>query len=66
MRTAVAMERFGKHVLAETNYRINRRAVFPSRSLTRGYKKGKEDRLSQLSFETPACQVMSLGAEDLK
>jgi hypothetical protein len=28
-----------------------------------GYKKEKEDRLSQLSFETPAYQDMSLGAE---
>jgi hypothetical protein len=30
-----------------------------------GYKKGKEDRLSQLSFETPARQDMSLGAQEL-
>jgi hypothetical protein len=29
-------------------------------------KKDKEDRLSQLSFETPACQDMSLGAEELR
>jgi hypothetical protein len=30
-----------------------------------GYKKDKEDRLSQLSLETPACQDMNLGAEEL-
>jgi hypothetical protein len=30
-----------------------------------GYKKDKEDRLSPLSFETPACQNMSFGAEEL-
>jgi hypothetical protein len=30
-----------------------------------GYKKNKEDRLSQLSFETTACQDMSLEAEKL-
>jgi hypothetical protein len=29
----------------------------------RGYKKDKEDRLRQWSFETPACQDMSLGEE---
>jgi hypothetical protein len=28
------------------------------------YKNGKEESLSQLSFETPACQDMNLGAED--
>jgi hypothetical protein len=27
----------------------------------KGLKRAKEDRLSQLSFETPACQDMSLG-----
>jgi hypothetical protein len=30
-----------------------------------GYKKDKEDRLSQLSFETPACQDVSVRAEEL-
>jgi hypothetical protein len=34
-------------------------------SVPRGYEKNKEDRLRQLSFETPACQDMSLGAEEL-
>jgi PII-like signaling protein len=29
------------------------------------YNKDKEDRLSQLSFETPACLDMSLEAEEL-
>jgi hypothetical protein len=30
-------------------------------SVPRGYNKYKEDLLSQLSFEMPACQNMSLG-----
>jgi hypothetical protein len=33
--------------------------------LPSGYKKDNEDRLRQLSFETPACQDMILGAEEL-
>jgi hypothetical protein len=32
----------------------------------RGYEKDKGDRLSQLSFETPACLNMSLGAEEFE
>jgi hypothetical protein len=39
--------------------------VFSVRSLPRGYKEDKEDRLGQLSFETPACQNRSLGAKEL-
>jgi hypothetical protein len=39
----------------------SREAVFSVRSVPRGYKKDKKGRLSQLSFETPACQDMSLG-----
>jgi hypothetical protein len=39
--------------------------MFSALSLPRDYKKDKEDRLSYLSFETPACQDMSLGAEEL-
>jgi hypothetical protein len=53
------VERLGKHVSAETNSRNKRRAVFSSWSVPRGYKKDKENRLRQLSFETPACQDMS-------
>jgi hypothetical protein len=34
-RTAVAMERLGKNVSAETNSRNSRRAVFPLRSVPR-------------------------------
>jgi hypothetical protein len=34
--------------------------------MSRGYKKDKEDRLSQLNFETPACQDMSFRAEELE
>jgi hypothetical protein len=64
-RRAAAMERRGKHVSAETNSRNNRRAVFSVRSVQRGYEKDKEDCLSQLSFETPACQDISLGTEEL-
>jgi hypothetical protein len=64
-RRAIAMERLHKHVSAEMNSRNKRRAVFSLQSVPRGYKKDKEGRLSQLSFETPACHDMSLGAEDL-
>jgi hypothetical protein len=56
-RSALPMERLGKHVSAETNSRNNRRAVFSVRSVPRGYKKDKEDCLSQSSFETPACTI---------
>jgi hypothetical protein len=45
-RTAVAMERLGKHVSAETNSRNNRRAVFSVRFVSRGYKQDKEDGFS--------------------
>jgi hypothetical protein len=60
-RTAVAMERLGKRVCAETSSR----AVFSVRSGLRRYEKDKQDRLSQSSFETPVCQDISLGAEEL-
>jgi hypothetical protein len=53
--TAVAMEQLSKNVSAETNSRNNIRAVSYA-VRTSGYKKDKEDRLRQLSFETPACQ----------
>jgi hypothetical protein len=62
--TAVAMERLSKYVSAETNIRNNSRAVFSVLSVPRGYRKDKEDRLSQLSFEKPGCQDVSLGAEE--
>jgi hypothetical protein len=39
--------------------------VFSVRSERTCYKKDKDDRLRQLSFETPTCQDMSLGAEEL-
>jgi hypothetical protein len=45
--TAVAMEKLSKHVSVETNTRNNRRAMFYVRSMPRGYKKEKEDRVSQ-------------------
>jgi hypothetical protein len=64
-RTDVAMERLAKHVSAETNSRNKRLAVFSVLSVTRVCKKDKGDRLSQLTFETQACQDMSLGAEEL-
>jgi hypothetical protein len=57
------MERHGRLVSAETNLRNNGRAAFSAWSVERGYKKDREDRLSQLSFETPACQDICLGAE---
>jgi hypothetical protein len=34
--------------------------------MPRDYKKDKEDPLSHLSFETPACQDVSLGAEQFE
>jgi hypothetical protein len=37
----------------------------PMRSVPKVYEKDKEDHLSQLSFKMPACQAMSLGAEQL-
>jgi hypothetical protein len=38
--------------------------LFSVPSMPRGYEKDKEDGLKQLIFGTPACQDMSLGAED--
>jgi hypothetical protein len=48
-RIAVAMEQLSKQVFAEMNIRNNRGAVFSVRSMFRGHKKDKEDRLSQSS-----------------
>jgi hypothetical protein len=62
---SIAMEQLSRHVSSKTSMRNNRRAVFSVRSMPRGYKKDKEGCLSQLSFETPTCQDMSLGAEEL-
>jgi hypothetical protein len=56
----VAMQRLGKHASST----IER--LFSAWSVPMGYKKDKEDRLSQLRFETPAYQDMSLGAVELK
>jgi hypothetical protein len=50
----------GKHASSKIE------TLFSAWSLPRNYKKDKEDCLSQLSFETPACQNMSLGAEELR
>jgi hypothetical protein len=44
--TAVAMERFSRHVSAETNTGNYRGAVFSVGSVPRVYKTDKEDRLS--------------------
>jgi hypothetical protein len=49
----------------ETHLLSNREAVFSTWSVPRTYKKD-EDCSSQLSFEMPACQDMSLGAEELE
>jgi hypothetical protein len=51
--------------MLKTHLLYNREAVFSAWSLPKGSKKNKEDRLSQLSFETPACQDIRLGAADL-
>jgi hypothetical protein len=61
-RTTIAMEQLCKYVSTETNTHNNRRAVFSVWSVPRGYKKDKVNRLSQLSFETPACQGVNLKA----
>jgi hypothetical protein len=53
-RKVVARERLGNHVSAETNSRNNRRDVFPVRSVSRGYKKDKENRLSRPSSGVPS------------
>jgi hypothetical protein len=55
-RTAVAMERLGKHISAETISRNNRRALFSLRSMPKGYENDNEDRLSQLSSGFGSCQ----------
>jgi hypothetical protein len=39
--------------------------LFSVRSVPKGYKKDKEDRLSQLRIETPAFQYTILEAEEL-
>jgi hypothetical protein len=62
--TAVAMERIVSTFPRRRIYAIIEQ-LFSVRSVSRGYKKNKEDRLSQLSFETQACHVMSPGAEEL-
>jgi hypothetical protein len=66
MHTTVAREQFSKYVSTETNTCNNRRAVFSVKLVLMGYKNDKEDHLSQLSFETPASQNMSLGLQELK
>jgi hypothetical protein len=48
-----AMERMGKHVFAE-NLR-NNRTMFSVRSVPRGYKKYKEDRLGQFYSGVDSC-----------
>jgi hypothetical protein len=75
----VSKQRLDRQVPAETKAPHNRRAVFSmwstrlnngdvvfsAWSVPRGYETDREHRLSGLSFETPACQDMSLGAEEL-
>jgi hypothetical protein len=64
-RTAVAMKQMSKLVSAEMNTCNDKGAVISMLSMPRSYKKDKRDRLSQLNFETPVCQDMSFGAEEL-
>jgi hypothetical protein len=54
----VAMQGRGKHASSTIE------GLCSVRSVPRGYKKYKENRLRQLSFETLACQVMSFGVEE--
>jgi hypothetical protein len=58
------MEQLSKKMSVETNTRKKRGAVFSVRSVSRSYKKEKEGRLSQLSFETPDYQDISLEMEE--
>jgi hypothetical protein len=66
----IARQRLGKQVSAATDTQPNIEELlgttFSVRFVPRGYRKCKEDRLSQLSFETPACQDVSLGVEKSK
>jgi hypothetical protein len=66
--TPIAGQRLGKQVFAATDTQATIENLLGTmlsiRSVSRGYEKDKEDRSSQLSFETPASQDMSLGAED--
>jgi hypothetical protein len=64
MRTAIATEQLSKKVSPEANTH-NSGIVLSVRSMPRRYRKCREDRLRQLTFETSACQDMSLGAEEL-
>jgi hypothetical protein len=64
-RTAVSMERLGKHISAETNSRNSTRAVFSVRSVPRGYTKDKED-LKSVEFwdaSLPGYEVGNRGIE---
>jgi hypothetical protein len=63
--TAVSKERLDKHASTEMNSCNISSAVLSVRSVPKNYKKDKEDRLSQLSLETPPHKCMSLGAEEL-
>jgi hypothetical protein len=51
---------------AENNSRNKIRTITSVRSVPRGYEKDKEDRLSQLSFETLACQHYELGSRGVE
>jgi hypothetical protein len=48
------MEELSKDVSVEMNLRKNGRLAFSLQSVLKGYKKDKEVRLRQSSFETPA------------
>jgi hypothetical protein len=61
-RTAVAVERLGKHVSAETNSRNKRRAVFSVRSVQRGYKKRKRRSFKAVEFRDTSLPVYELGS----
>jgi hypothetical protein len=64
--TAVSMEQLRQYVSAEANTRNNGGAVFSVRSMPRGYKKDKEDRLSLGEFRDtslPAHELESRGIE---
>jgi hypothetical protein len=62
--TAVAMERFGKHVSAETNSRNNTRAVFSVRSVSRGYEKDKNS-FKSVEFRDASLPGYELGGRGI-
>jgi hypothetical protein len=60
-RTAVAVERFGKHVFTEKNSRNNRRTVFYAVRVE-GLKKGQRRSFKSVEFRDASLQGYALGS----